>query len=74
MTTHEPLSKLLKGGNIGDYIRDYYGVIKGDTRSLDNGSHCPVLNPSAKSINWAVVKELKLSYYTKDTLLFTICP
>ena len=25
----------LKGGYLGDYIR----VIKGDTRSLDNGSH-----------------------------------
>ena len=29
----------LKGGYIGDYIRDYYRVIKGDTRSLDNGSY-----------------------------------
>ena len=29
----------LKGGYIGDYIRDYYGVIKGDTRSLDYSSH-----------------------------------
>ena len=28
----------LKGGYIGDYIGDYYRVIKGDTRSLDNGS------------------------------------
>ena len=29
----------LKGVYIGDYIGDYYGVIKGDTRSLDNGSN-----------------------------------
>ena len=30
--------KLLIGGCIGDYIRDYYGVIKGDTRSLGHRS------------------------------------
>ena len=24
---------------MGDSIRDYYRVIKGDTRSLDNGTH-----------------------------------
>ena len=29
----------LKGGYIRDYIGDYYGVIKGDTRSLDSGSY-----------------------------------
>ena len=31
-------SKLLRGGYIGDYIRDYYRVIKGDTRSLEYSS------------------------------------
>ena len=31
----------LKGGYIGDYIGDYYRVIKGGTRSLDNGSYEP---------------------------------
>ena len=29
----------LKGGYIGDYIGDYYRVIKGDTRSLDYSSY-----------------------------------
>ena len=29
----------LKGGYIGDYIREYYRDIKGDTRSLDSSSH-----------------------------------
>ena len=29
----------LKGGYIGDYIGTTIGVIKGDTRSLDTGSH-----------------------------------
>ena len=29
----------LNRGYIGEYIGDYYGVIKGDTRSLDYGSH-----------------------------------
>ena len=28
-----------KGGYIGDYIEDYIGAIKGDTRSLDYRSH-----------------------------------
>ena len=28
----------LKGGYIGDYIGATTGLIKGDTRSLDNGS------------------------------------
>ena len=36
---YEPQSKLLKGGYIGDYIGTTIGVIKGDTRSLDNGSY-----------------------------------
>ena len=31
--------KSLKGVYRRDYIGDYYGVIKGDTRSLDNGSY-----------------------------------
>ena len=26
---------------MGDYIGDYYGVMKGDTRSLDYGSNTP---------------------------------
>ena len=29
----------LKGGYIGDYIGDYYRVIRGDTRSLEYGSY-----------------------------------
>ena len=29
----------LKGGYIGGYIGDYYRGIKGDTRSLDNGTY-----------------------------------
>ena len=29
----------LKGGYVGDYIGTILGVIKGDARSLDNGSH-----------------------------------
>ena len=29
----------LKGGYIGDYIEDYYRVIKGDTKSLDYSSY-----------------------------------
>ena len=29
----------LKGGCIGDYIGTTIGVIKGDTRSLDNGTY-----------------------------------
>ena len=29
----------LKGGSIGDYIGTTIGLIKGDSRSLDNGSH-----------------------------------
>ena len=38
--SYEFLSKLLKGGHIGDYIGDdILGVLKGDTRSLDNGSY-----------------------------------
>ena len=28
----------VKGGHMGDYIGDYHGVIKGDTRSLDCSS------------------------------------
>ena len=42
--SYEPQSKLLKGGYIGDKIQNEnrsvsYGVAKGDTRSLDNGSY-----------------------------------
>ena len=33
------MSKLLKGGYIRDYIGSTIGVNKGDTRSLDYGSH-----------------------------------
>ena len=29
----------LTGGYVGDYIGEYYRVIKGDTWSLDHGSH-----------------------------------
>ena len=29
----------LKGGDIRDYIGDYYRDIKGDTRSLDHSSY-----------------------------------
>ena len=32
-------SKLLKGGYIRDYIEEYIGDIKEDTRSLDHGSY-----------------------------------
>ena len=32
----------LKGGYIGDYIGTTIGVIKWDTRSLDNGSYNPL--------------------------------
>ena len=39
LTTYELWSKLLKGGYIGDYIGTTIGVIKGDTRSLDNGTY-----------------------------------
>ena len=39
---YELLSKLLKGGYIGDYIGGTtIGVIKGDTRSLDSISYGP---------------------------------
>ena len=53
-------------------------VIKGDTRSLDNGS-CEYTLSISKSIlcltssfYWVAVKELSLSYYIGETLLFTI--
>ena len=32
-------SKRLKGGLYRGLYREYYRLIKGDTRSLDNGSH-----------------------------------
>ena len=35
---YELWSKLLNGGYVGAYIGEYYGAIKGDTRSLDNGT------------------------------------
>ena len=41
----------LKGDYIGDYIWDYYRVIKGDTRSLDYGSYgCGVLLCQCESL------------------------
>ena len=41
MITHDYalLSKLLKGAYIGDHLGEYYGVINGDTKSLDYGSY-----------------------------------
>ena len=40
----------LKGGYIGDYIRDDYGFIKGDTRSLDKGSYFLILTITHKDV------------------------
>ena len=36
-TSCEPQSKLFKGGYMRGYIRNYYRVAKGDTRTFDNG-------------------------------------
>ena len=36
---YELYSKHLKSGYIGDYMGDYYRVIKRDTRNLDYGSY-----------------------------------
>ena len=55
MNTYEPQSKLLKGGYISDYIGTTIGVIKGDTRSLDNGSYVHIhlhLQASQKMVSW----------------------
>ena len=42
----------LKGGYIGDYIGNYYRVIKGDTRSLDSGSS---INSSVQIVAFVVL-------------------
>ena len=39
----------LKGGYIRDYLGDYYRVIKGDARSLDNGSYIPAAQLTCKT-------------------------
>ena len=46
LAPHELYSKLLKGGYIGDYVGITIRVIKGDTRSLDNGPACNGLEGS----------------------------
>ena len=36
---HELLSKLLKGGYVEDYLGEYFGAFRGDTRGFDYSSH-----------------------------------
>ena len=53
----------LKGGYIGDYIGDYYRGIKGDTRSLDNGSYSHIM-----ALLW--VAGVTLNPQTPENFLF----
>ena len=67
------LNSLLKGGYVGDYLEDYYRVIKGDTRSLDYSSHCGPFFHASKNRRASVFHEIPM-YSSSSIQQSTLVP